>query len=79
MQLINKGEAAIKAVLGPSVTEISETFADYFRLRRFKNQVKIFTKAQEYLEETGIEPKQVDLKVLVPLVQLCSLEENPDL
>ena len=78
-QLLDKGEEAIKAVLGPSITEISETFADNFRLRRFKNQVKILSKAQQYIEKSGFEPKQIDLKILAPLVQLSSLEENPDL
>ncbi|CAL2104592.1 conserved protein of unknown function [Tenacibaculum sp. 190130A14a] len=78
-QLLDKGEQAIKAVLGPSITEISETFADNFRLRRFKNQVKILTKAQQYVEKSGLQPKQIDLKVLAPLVQFSSLEENPDL
>ncbi len=78
-QLLDKGEKAIKAVFGPSISEISETFADNFRLRRFKNQVKILSKAQQYLEKSGLEPRQIDLKVLVPLVQFCSLEENTDL
>ncbi|WP_299162815.1 Abi-alpha family protein [uncultured Tenacibaculum sp.] len=78
-QLLDKGEKVIKAVLGPSVSQISETFADNFRLRRFKNQIKILTKAQEHIEKLGFDPKQVNLKVLAPLVQLSSLEENIEL
>ena len=78
-QLLDKGEKVIKAVFGPSISEISETFADNFRLRRFKNQVKILTKANEHITELGFDPKQIDLKVLAPLVQLSSLEENPNL
>lgn len=78
-QLLDKGEEVIKAVFGPSISEISETFADNFRLRRFKNQVKILTKANEHITELGFDPKQIDLKVLAPLVQLSSLEENPNL
>lgn len=50
-QLLEKGEQAFKAVLGPSIKEFSETLADNFRLRRFKNQVKILGKAQEILEK----------------------------
>jgi hypothetical protein len=75
-QLIEKGEAAFKAVLGPSITEISETFADSFRLRRFKNQVKILSKAQKILEDNNLKAKQVNLKVLVPLLEFSSLEED---
>jgi|AntAceMinimDraft_17_1070374.scaffolds.fasta_scaffold03212_4 hypothetical protein len=77
--ILDKGEAAIKAVFGPSITEISETFADNFRLRRFKNQVRILEKAQKYLSETNIKPKEVKLKILAPLVQYCSLEEDEKL
>ena len=59
-QLLDKGEKVIKAVFGPSISEISETFADNFRLRRFKNQVKILTKANEHITELGFDPKQID-------------------
>jgi len=78
-QLLDKGEKVIKAVLGPSISEISETFADNFRLRRFKNQINILTKAQKYIEKKGIEPKKIDLKVLAPLIELSSLEEDIEL
>lgn len=78
-QILEKGEQAIKAVLGPSIKEISETFADNFRLRRFKNQTKILIKANEHIKKLGFDPKKIDLKVLAPLVQLSSLEENQDL
>lgn len=78
-QLIDKGEQLVKSVFGPSVKEISETFGDSFRLRRFKNQVDILTKAQKYINDSGITPKNIDLKVLAPLIHYSSLEENIDL
>jgi hypothetical protein len=78
-QLLDKGEQAIKAVLGASINEVSETFADNFRLRRFKNQIKILTKAKNHISELGFNPNQIDLKILAPLVNFSSLEENIDL
>lgn len=75
-QLLEKGEAAFKAVLGPSVKEFSGMLADNFRARRFKNQVKILSKAQEFLKERKIDPKEVELKILAPLVEYSSLEED---
>lgn len=78
-QLLDKGEAAFKAVLGPSVKEIAETWADSFKLRRFKNQVNILAKAQKILEEKKINAKKIDLKVLVPMLENSSLEEDEDL
>lgn len=75
-QVVDKGEAAFKAVLGPSLKEYSGMLADNFRLRRFKNQVKILYKAQEFLKEKNIDPKKVELKILSPLVEYSSLEED---
>lgn len=75
-QIIDKGEKAVKAVFGPSIVEFSETLGDTFRLRRFKNQVTILTKAQEILAKNKIKPKKIDLKILVPLLENCSLEEE---
>lgn len=74
--LLDKGEEAFKAVLGPSIKEFSETIADNFRLRRFRNQVKILTKAQEILKRNNLTSKKVELKVLAPLIEFSSLEED---
>ncbi len=78
-QLLDKGEKAFKAVLGPSVKELAETLGDSFRLRRFKNQVKILQKAEKFLSKKGLTAKKLDLKVLVPLLHNISLEENSNL
>lgn len=78
-QLIDKGEKVIKALFGPSIKEMAGTLGDSFRFRRFKNQVKILEKAEKYLEKKKMSPKKLDLKVLVPLLEYTSLEENPSL
>lgn len=78
-QLLDKGEAVFKAVLGPSIREISETWGDSFKLRRFKNQVNILLKAQKILEEKNLDPKKVELKILVPMLEFSSLEEDENL
>ncbi|MGZ3810036.1 MAG: Abi-alpha family protein, partial [Bacteriovorax sp.] len=52
---------------------------DQVRLRRFKNQIKIFSKAQEILKAQKIDPKKVSLKVLAPLIEYSSYEEEESL
>jgi hypothetical protein len=66
-------------LLGSPIEETGLIFADNVKLRRFKNQIKIFAKAQKIVEESGINPKIISLKTLVPLLDLSSLEEEETL
>ncbi len=78
-QLIDKSEALLKTLFGPSFTELGGLIADEVKLRRFNNQVKIFTRAQERLRQNNINPQAVSLKVLAPLIEYSSLEEDENL
>lgn len=75
-RIVDGAEKFLGKLLGPAITESGQLIGDQIRYRRFKNQVTIFTKAQTLLEEKGIEPKHVNLKVLSPLVEYSSLEED---
>lgn len=66
----------LKTLTGPAIVEMSEVFGDQVRHWRFNNQINILTKAQQRLEKNGVSPKQVDFKVLVPLLGYCSLEQD---
>jgi hypothetical protein len=57
-QIIDKSEQLLKTLFGPSFDEMGGIIADQVKLRRFKNQIKIFGKAQEILKESGIDPKK---------------------
>lgn len=72
-----KSEGFLKALFKESISEWGGMIADNVRLRRFNNQIKIFQKAQEKLKEKRIDPKKVSLKVLAPLLEFTSLEEEP--
>lgn len=78
-QLLDKSEALLKTLFGPSFEELGGLIADQVKLRRFNNQVKIFTKAQEKLKQNNINPQKVSLKVLAPLIEYSSLEEEENL
>lgn len=80
---IEKGLDLAKDFLGklisPTIEEIGLLAADQIKYIRFKNQVKILLKARTYVNEKNINIKEVPIKILVPLLEMASLEENEDL
>ncbi|HEX8562606.1 MAG TPA: hypothetical protein VF676_06470 [Flavobacterium sp.] len=69
----------LEKLLGSTVEEAGLIFADNMKLRRFRNQLKIWEKAQKIVIERGINPQQISLKALVPLLEFSSLEEEESL
>jgi hypothetical protein len=76
---LKKSEELLKAFFGPSVADASGLISDQVKLRRFKNQITILERAQGFIKEKGIDPKKLNLKVLAPLIEYSSLEENETL
>ena len=76
-QIIDKAEKLFGILFGKGLEEYGLTIQDKVRYRRYKNQLKIFSQAQELLEKSGLNPKEISLKMLVPLIEFCSLEEEP--
>lgn len=66
-------------LVGSPAQEAGELLTDHIRFRRFKTELKILTKAKAELEKAGIESRQVDLKVLAPLIEYSSLESEESL
>jgi AraC-like DNA-binding protein len=75
----DKTEGLLKGLFGKAFEETGEMIADQVRLRRFKNQITIFEKAQKYLKDKNINLQKVNLKVLAPLVEFASYEEDENL
>lgn len=78
-QILDKSESLLKTLFGASFDEVGGMLSDQVRLRRFKAQISIWEKAQKILLEKNINPKSVSLKVLAPLVELSSYEEDVSL
>lgn len=53
--------------------------SDQVKLWRWSNQINIITKAQRKIEESGLDKKQIPLKVLVPIIQNSSLEQDENM
>lgn len=69
----------VKAMLGPATGEIAERFRDDVRRYRYGRQLDCLKKAGQMAKDAGFTPKAVPTKILFPLLEGASLEENEDL
>ena len=53
--------------------------SDQMKLWRWSNQIEIIKKAHAKIEASGLPKRQVPLKVLVPIIENSSLEEDPNM
>ncbi|HEU0141871.1 MAG TPA: Abi-alpha family protein, partial [Bryobacteraceae bacterium] len=72
-------ESFLNAVLGEPLKEVGGLLKDRVSARRHRNLVKIVLAAKECLSRAGVSPKEVPLKIIHPLLDAASLEEEPDL
>lgn len=63
----------------PAVEETGLLVKDHITMWRFKNQVKMINSAKVYCEKHKINPKKISLKVLSPLLEYSSLEEDKEM
>jgi len=68
-----------KAMLGPAANEVAKRIHDEFRLYRFGRQLEMLKKAEKMAKDAGFTPKAVPIKLLFPLLEGASLEENETL
>jgi hypothetical protein len=71
--------AIVKRMLGPAADELAEMWRDQVRLYRYERQLKCVEKAERMAQEAGFTPQAVPPKILFPLLEGASLEENEDL
>ncbi|MDM1522034.1 hypothetical protein HX088_01900 [Empedobacter sp. 225-1] len=66
----------VDKLITPAVEETGLLIKDQITMWRFKNQIKILNNAKSYCDKHNIEPKKISLKVLSPLLEYSSLEEE---
>lgn len=69
----------VKRMLGPAADELAEMWRDKVRLYRYERQLKCLEKAERMARDAGFTPKAVPIKLLFPLLEGSSLEENEEL
>jgi len=66
-------------VLGGVHVELSEMLGEQVRAWRFKRQIKIMEKAEGQLAAAGIDPRSVPFRVLAPLLEGASFEDDDEM
>src|SRR5580700_489102 len=69
----------VKKMLGPAADELAEMWRDQVRMYRYERQLKCVEKAEKMAEEAGFTPQAVPPKILFPLLEGASFEENEEL
>ncbi len=76
---IEKAFNFLELILSPPFKEVGLLARDQVKFWRFKNQVRIINKAKEMLDNKGFSPRKIPLKILYPLLEYGSLEEDENL
>jgi hypothetical protein len=71
--------AVVKRMLGPAADELAEMWRDQVRLYRYERQLKCVEKAERMAKDAGFTPQSVPPKILFPLLEGASLEEDENL
>src|SRR5271170_1869463 len=69
----------VKRMLGPAADEVAEIWRDQVRVYRYGRQIKLLEKAERMAQEAGFTPQAVPPKILFPLLEGASFEDNEDL
>src|SRR4051812_60632 len=69
----------VKRLFRPAFDEVGGGLGDVLRQVRMGVLVKFLPRTQQLLRAAGIEPSQVRLKVLVPILDGATLEEDEQL
>ena len=75
-QATEKAFQFLDAVLTSPVKEFTGILTDKVKFWRFKNQVDVILKAQEFLKSKGIKPRKIPVKDLSNLLEFASFEED---
>lgn len=69
----------VQTVITPPLEQVGGLLADKVKSWRLNNQIAIVIKAENLLKERGVKTKKVSLKVMAPLLEECSLEDDENL
>jgi hypothetical protein len=65
-----------RQLLGPAATEIGLAWGDSFRVWRLKRVTRLLRDVNEVASELGLKLKPVALRLLFPLLEAASLEDE---
>jgi hypothetical protein len=71
--------SVVKRMLGPTADELAEMWRDQVRMYRYERQLKCVEKAERMAQDAGFTPQAVPPKILFPLLEGASMEEDETL
>src|SRR5690242_15661976 len=71
--------AIVKRMLGPAADELAEMWRDQVRMYRYERQVKLLGKVEKIAKEAGFTAQAVPPKILFPLLEGASFEDDETL
>ena len=69
----------VKRMLGPAADEVAEIWRDQVRVYRYGRQLALLEKAEKMAQEAGFAPQAVPPKILFPLLEGASFEDDENL
>jgi len=69
----------VNQLLGPAATEIGLSLGESVRVWRLKRTVRLFQELREIADDAGLRLKPVAPRLLFPLLEAASLEDDKDL
>ena len=78
-QVIDSVRSFLSLIAKPGSKQLGLLLEDQIRSQRVLSQVRILLKVKKYVEERGISINAIPMKILVPLLDHGSLEEDDDL
>jgi Abortive infection alpha len=70
---------AVRRMLGPAADEVGEILRDRVKLYRYERQAKLLEKFDRITKEAGFTPQPVPPKILFPLLEGASFEDDENL
>lgn len=76
---IDIAKSFLEKLIFPTVEETGLLLKDKITFWRFKNQVKMLNKAQDFCIKNNIKPKNIPLKLVSPMLDYSAIEEDEKL
>jgi hypothetical protein len=78
-EVVEESNRLVARLFGPSIQEFGNSLSETIRLRRYNNQNEIFGQVETLLGDTEAKLNTIPLKVLAPMVDASSYEEDKEL
>lgn len=73
---IDTAKSFLDKLIMPAIEETGLLLKDQVTMWKFKSQIRMLNKAKAYCERNNISPKTISLKLLCPLLDYSSIEED---